>query len=132
MKIILSIAMLILALFIPTAADAFNVVQVSNGGIDLSTYFKNFVTLVGALPIAVEFIKYTVKVKGITLQIISWSIGLILSLLAWHFKLGMFENITEIWHVLLIGLLAALASNGIADIKLLRAILSLFGIDTSK
>ena len=92
---------------------------------------QSFAALAVALPLVVDFFKSKFKMQGLPLQILSWAIGIVVSFIAWFLNLGMFAGMIW-WHVLAVGIGVSLASNGIADTGLIRAILAIFGINVNK
>ena len=96
---------------------------VDTGSELFGSYFASFATLVGAVPFVTEFLRGLFKLTGgIGLQIISWLTGVALSFAGWGLGLGMFAGMNW-WHVLVIGVGASLAANGVFDTGLITSIL---------
>lgn len=97
---------------------------------DIQDYFITFSSFVLILPIVVEFIKKLLpgNVSSLAIQIISWTIGIALAMLAWFLKLGFFADIMQWWQALAVGFGASLVSNGIFDTGIITWLLSLIGV----
>ena len=96
----------------------------------LNEIFVTFAALVGAIPFVVEMVKNPIKswdpqVQKVTIQIISWITGIILTLIGYHLDLGYLADI-ELWMALIYGFGASLAANGVADTKIIEWIFSFF------
>lgn len=90
--------------------------------------FATFVGLVAAIPVVVEFFKNLFgKTKatpnGVVL-LLSWSVGIIMTMVGWYFDLGFLAGITWYW-ALAYGFGASLAANGVADTQIIQWIFSL-------
>lgn len=100
-----------------------------NPTVSLEIAFATFTGLVAAIPIIVEFLKNlfgkTSETSNTIVQILSWLTGIVVTLIGWYFKLGFLVEL-EWWMALLYGFGASLAANGVADTKLIQAIISLF------
>jgi hypothetical protein len=91
--------------------------------------FTTFATLVGIIPLIVESFKKIFKLKSKInkkiIQIFSWVIGIAICLMAWVLDLGIFASM--VWYeVLLWGIMTSLASNGVADTKVIKGLFSIF------
>jgi hypothetical protein len=92
--------------------------------------FITFSALVAVIPVVTEFIK---KLLGKTsdtnnqlVQVLAWITGIAITMFGWFFHLGFLSGL-EWWLALLYGFGASLAANGIADTKIIQAVISLFG-----
>lgn len=92
---------------------------------------QSFAALALALPLVVDFFKLKLKLQGLTLQILSWGIGVIIGFIAWWLNIGIFAGLVW-WQVLAVGVGASLAANGVADTGIIRTILSFIGINVNK
>lgn len=122
--IILSIMMLIC-----TISVFAQVVEPTETPTDYTAVFSTFAALVAFIPIVVEFIKKLFKTTSATnsliIQISSWVIGIVITMVGWYFKLGFLDGV-QWYFALLWGVAASLAANGIADTQVIKAIFSLF------
>lgn len=106
------------------AADASD----PNIGTDYGATFATFASLVAATPVVTEFIK---KILGGNLpswlnQLISWVVGVGLTMLAWGFNLGFLSDTS--WQMaLLYGFGASLCANGVFDTALVQWLISVIG-----
>ena len=94
--------------------------------VDLTSFFSTFTSLVAGILVLTEGLKrilgtykYT---PNILIQILSWSVGLILTMFGWIVNLGFLAGLPW-YHALLYGLGASLVANGVADTKLLQKII---------
>ncbi len=97
--------------------------------IDFTAFFATFGTLVAAVPIVMEFLNKlfgkTSETPNVLVQVLSWIVGLIMTMFGWFFNLGFLADIT--WqYALLYGFGVSLAANGVADTKIIQWIFSLF------
>jgi hypothetical protein len=90
--------------------------------------FETFAALVAVSPVIAEILKKTVFKSSSSLvnQIISWIVGLLVTFAVWGFGWGFLAGM-EWWLVLLYGLGASLAANGIFDTGIITGILGVFG-----
>jgi len=95
--------------------------------------FQTFGSLVLAIPIIVEFLKkyltqtggqFTDREKWVV-KIASWITGLILAFGGWLLGLGFLAGLAW-YYVLMYGVGASLAANGVASTKLIQAIFAIF------
>ncbi len=99
----------------------------------LGGMFATFGTLVLAIPVIVESLRKLLTNTGgkltqtekLVLQIASWIIGIVLAFFGWYFGLGFLTGLPW-YYVLMYGVGASLAANGVADTKLIRALFALF------
>jgi hypothetical protein len=101
--------------------------QGSDSG-ELPYHFSTFILLVAIVPIVTEALKKMLGVYKYTpdllIQILSWSVGILLALFGWWVKLGFLADL--LWYqALLYGFGASLAANGVADTKLIQKIIEL-------
>lgn len=100
---------------------------------DFSQYFETFGAFILIVPVVFELVKRLLgNAPAIIIQISSWIIGIVLAFIAWVLNLGFFAEIVEWWKILLLGLGASLAANGVFDTGLITWILDAIGIKTSK
>lgn len=96
---------------------------------DFTEFFTTFGALVAAIPVVTEFLKHLFKVNDNTpkfaIQLLSWGVGIILTMFGWWFQLGFLIGM-EWYFALLYGFGASLAANGVADTKIIQWIFSLF------
>lgn len=91
--------------------------------------FLSITALAGAIPFITEFLKSQFNItNSLTIQIVSGIVGIGLSFAGYWFQLGMFVGI-GIWGTILIGIGAALISNGVFDTGLITFILKLLGYE---
>lgn len=106
-----------------------NVLEYMVNGEEFTEVFTTFVTLVAVIPVVTEFLKNAFKVNGGTpkflIQLLSWGTGILLTMFGWWFSLGFLAGL-EWYYALLYGFGASLASNGVADTKIIQWIFSLF------
>jgi hypothetical protein len=98
---------------------------ITPAGVNLG--FGTFAALVAVIPLAVEFIKrkFLYGASSLIKQIVSWVTGILITLLAWKLNLGFLAGL-EWYVVLLYGLGASLAANGVFDTGLITGIIGLF------
>lgn len=96
---------------------------------DLNSFFTTFGALVGLIPVATHFVLKIIKKDSATpnlvVQIISWSMGLVITMFGWALQLGFLAGLTWYW-ALLYGIGASLAANGVADTKIIQGFFALF------
>jgi hypothetical protein len=100
----------------------------------LDGIFETFFALAAFIPIAFQFLRKLLlpNAGGIGVQILSWVIGLAITMGGWFLKLGFLDGLS-VWMALLYGAGACLAANGIFDTGLITAIFNaLFGLFGSK
>lgn len=90
---------------------------------NLSGYFSDIGPMVAFVLFLIEFAKTKLKIKGGLLVVISWAISIILALIGYFLKFGMFAELTII-STILHGLGIAVAANLGADIPTIKAILT--------
>jgi len=95
----------------------------------LTDAFQTFFALVAFIPLVVHFFRRLIlpNATGLTVQIFSWAIGLVVTLVGWILHLGFLDGLS-IWLALLYGAGACLAANGVFDTGLITAIFGLFGL----
>lgn len=100
---------------------------------DIMGIFATFGALVAAIPLLVEMLRKLLTQTGgkltqtekLILQIVSWVVGVALAFFGWYFNLGFLSGLTW-YYVLMYGVGASLAANGVADTKLIKALFALF------
>ena len=91
-----------------------------------SGIFETFLALVAFIPVIVQFFrKLLPSLSGLPVQIFSWAIGIVITIIGWLLHLGFLDGI-PIWQALLYGAGASLAANGIFDTGIIQAIFGLF------
>jgi hypothetical protein len=97
-------------------------------------YFASLAALAGLVVIisgyVIKLLFKEIPTK-IVKQLISWGVSLILCLIGWLLKLGIFVD-TQWWSIIAYGMAAGLVSNGIFDIKFVQVILSWLKIKNKK
>lgn len=118
-----------LILLVVVVSTALAQTPITVGADDFSSFFSTFAALVAAIPVVVHFVLKLLKkdsqTPNLVVQIVSWMTGLALTTFGWALSLGFLADISWYW-ALLYGLAASLAANGVADTKIIIAILSLF------
>lgn len=124
-RVLLMLTMLMLMPAMVLAQDG------NENPVDIAGYFSDITVLVGATVLLVDVLKNTLPniFKGLVLQIFSWVAGVALAFIGWKLNLGFLAGYTIWWHVGLVGVVMSLAANGVADLNLLRGILSALGIN---
>lgn len=95
---------------------------------DPGTYYVSLAALVGAVMTITQFLKKVVVTEGITTKLLSWGVGLALSVIGYVMKLGIFEAVEWYW-ILIYALSAGLVGNSIFDLSIIEGILSIFEKD---
>lgn len=110
----------------PVAAT---VTAAPSDGVSLTGVFATFLTLVAFIPVATQLLKKWIAPlqTGLAAQLISWLIGLAITMLGWLLHLGFLDGLLW-WQALIYGVAASLAANGIFDTGLITSILRLFGL----
>lgn len=100
--------------------------EVVTGSTDYNAIFATFGGLVAIIPLVVEGIKKLFKnAPSIVIQIVSWVIGILITMLGWWLHLGFLDGMQ--WYIALAyGVGVSLAANGVADTGLIQWIISLF------
>lgn len=108
----------VLALTVPDAA-----VEITQ---DYDTIFLSLSAIVAVIPLVVEIVKgFFPSMGGIMTQIVSWVVGVGITMFGWWQNLGFLDGIE--WYIaLLYGLGSGLAANGIADTGLIEWAIGLF------
>jgi len=90
--------------------------------------FETFFALVAFIPIAVQFLRKLIipNAVGLSVQIFSWVIGILITLTGWLLKIGFLDGLS-VWMAILYGAGACLAANGIFDTGLINMLFGLFG-----
>ena len=91
---------------------------------NLTIYFVSLSALVPLITVITDYFNKILKSFGIWKQITSWIVAILLSVLGYFLKIGIFENLTW-YYAILHGILAGFASNGFYDIKIIENILNL-------
>lgn len=94
---------------------------------DFGSVFGSFTALVAAIPVIVEIVKkFLPDLKSWATQLLSWIIGIGVTMFAWWMNLGFLSGLP--WYLALAyGFGASLSANGIADTGLVKWLISLFG-----
>lgn len=88
--------------------------------------FLSLSAIVAVIPLIVEIVKgFSPSMEGIVTQIVSWVVGVGITMFGWWQNLGFLEG-TEWYIALLYGLGSGLAANGIADTGLIEWVIGLF------
>lgn len=116
-------AMMMLPLIAFGASDSYE---------DIENPFTSFLALSAAIPLIAEVVIKLIKPpSGVWTQIVSWIIGIGVTMFGWWFSLGFLSGMLW-WHALIVGLCASLAANGIWDTGLYESILKAIGLIKSK
>lgn len=91
---------------------------------NIATYFVSLSALVPLVTLVTDYFNKMLKSSGIWKQITAWLVALLLALIGYFFKIGIFESLTW-YYALLYGILAGFASNGFYDIKIIEQILNI-------
>lgn len=113
-----TISVPVLALAAPDAA-----VEITQ---DYDTVFLSLSAIVAVIPLVVEVVKgFFPSMKGGMTQVLSWVVGIGITMFGWWQQLGFLDGIE--WYIaLLYGLGSGLAANGIADTGLIEWVIGLF------
>lgn len=114
---------LAMAMLFTTTIFAASAVQ--EDAFDFTVYFTSFSAYVLAILPLTGWIKKALGWEDQKAKILSWVVGIALPFVAWYFKLGVFADYTEIWHVAVTGVLGAFAANGVFKTVIAQAILKL-------
>lgn len=90
--------------------------------------FSTFIALVAFIPIAVQYLRsrFIPDYSGIWVQVFSWVVGIIITLIGWILNLGFLDGLS-VWLALLYGVGACLAANGIFDTGIITGLFKLVG-----
>lgn len=128
MKTIAKVLLFTMMMLLPTTMLLAQDVSGEDPG-EFENVFTTFVALVAAIPVVVEFLKKLFRVTSETpnwiVQLLSWGVGIVMTLFGWYFNLGFLESLTWYWAIIY-GFGASLAANGVADTKIIEWIFSLF------
>lgn len=93
---------------------------------DYDAVFLSLSAIVAVIPLIVEIVKgFFPSMEGIVTQIVSWVVGIGITMFGWWQHLGFLDGIE--WYIaLLYGLGSGLAANGIADTGLIEWVIGLF------
>lgn len=93
---------------------------------DYDTVFLSLSAIVAVIPLVVEIVKgFFPSMEGIVTQIVSWVVGVGITMFGWWQNLGFLDGIE--WYIaLLYGLGSGLAANGLADTGLIEWVIGLF------
>jgi len=104
-------------------------VAMAQGIIEIESYSHFFVSIGSLIPLSTFLTKVVCelipKIEGFRKQLVSWTIGIGLSLAGKYLHLGSFSDLA-IWETLLYGFLVGLGSNGFYDIPAVKKILEYF------
>lgn len=119
----LFLIMILTVLAIPLMAQT---VDASGTG---DSVFNTFATLVAIIPLIVESFKKILKINSKTnnklVLIFSWFIGIAICMTIWMLGVGIFSAM-KWYEALLWGIGTSLASNGVADTKIIKGLFSIF------
>lgn len=90
---------------------------------DIQAYFTDLAALVPLIVLVSEFVVNKAKLSGSTAQLTSWVVAEVLTFGGFFLDFGFLANIDQIWLVAVYGLAAGLVSNGVFDIKVVKALL---------
>ena len=103
------------------------VAQDGGGVSDIDWTFASFAALCAVVPFLVELIKSFVAMPSLAKQIVSWTLGLAISMVLWKLNIGFVAGV-EWWLAAIYGVGAGLVSNGIFDTGIITKIVeALFG-----
>jgi len=121
MKKIFLLGLLLITALIPAIAQ-------DGGGVSgIDWTFGSFAALCAVIPFLVEIIKSAVTLSGLAKQIVSWALGLVISMALWYFNFGFVAGVSW-WLAAIYGVGAGLVSNGIFDTGMITKIVeALFG-----
>nr|DAS18295.1 MAG TPA: holin [Caudoviricetes sp.] len=126
-KFILSLLGMMLSFMVslPVLALTAPEVAVETTG-DYDAVFLSLSAIVAVIPLIVEIVKgFFPSMEGIVTQIVSWVVGVGITMFGWWQHLGFLDGIE--WYIaLLYGLGSGLAANGIADTGLIEWVIGLF------
>lgn len=123
MKNFFKILVLFLTVFItPLALFASNAIEVL--GFDAQSYFATLSAFVALVLAATQMLKKAINIDGGYAKILSWIVSILLGFIGWYFKLGIFEDLQWYWAIIY-GIAGGLMANGIFNIGVVDAILSL-------
>ena len=93
---------------------------------DYDAVFLSLSAIVAVIPLIVEIVKgFFPSMSGGVTQIVSWVVGIGITMFGWWQHLGFLDGIE--WYIaLLYGLGSGLAANGIADTGLIEWVIGLF------
>lgn len=121
---------LILLLIAVTGISLGLLAQTTTESTTVSENYETMIATLGGFAVAVMAVVGAVKkllpsIRGIAVQITSWVVAIVLSLLLWWLNAGMFAGLS--WYIaLLYGLGGALIANGLADVGIIQWIIELF------
>lgn len=93
---------------------------------DFVSIFTTLASLVAGIPVVTQAIKKIIgkELPGWTNQLISWLVGIGVTMFGWFFDLGCLVDASW-WQALIIGFGVSLAANGVFDINFVKWILEL-------
>lgn len=96
--------------------------------VDVTSFFNTFASLVAGVILVTEALKRALDTykhtPDILIQIMSWLVGILLTMFGWLMNLGFLSSM--LWYqALLYGFGASLAANGVADTKLVQKIIDI-------
>lgn len=115
--------LVVVMLLLPTSlfAQNGNVATIFNP----AEWFITLAAFVGVVMTITEFLKvYIFKTSGFASRFLSWIVSILLALLGWILQAGIFAGLPWYW-IFLYGLSAGFIGNGIFDIGIIKAILSI-------
>lgn len=99
--------------------------------IDFQSYFVTLGTLVSGVILLVDVLKNLLKTTSTVTKVMSWVLGLAAPWIGYAVKSeGFLQGFTEWWQIAIVSVVVAAASNGIADVGILRSLVNfIFGIN---
>jgi hypothetical protein len=94
----------------------------------LSSYFVSLAAIVSLVVLVASWINGKLKTVGTMKQIVAWLVSVTLCFAGWFLGAGFLDGIS-VYMVLVYGLAAGLAANGIFDIILIQSFLKLIGLE---
>jgi len=97
--------------------------QTADGSVDLTGGFATFAALAALTTVVTEIVKKTLtSASGLAIQIMSWVIGILLTIAGWLLNLGFLNGLLW-WEMLLYAIGISLTANGIFDFSFLTGLL---------
>ena len=86
--------------------------------------YLTFASTVAAILVVTEFLKNLINTSGFTTQLVSWGTGVVIVMFGFFAQLGWLAEVELWWHAAIWALGAALASNGLFEVPIVKAFLS--------
>ena len=90
----------------------------------LTEVYLTFGSTVAAILVVTEFLKNLINTSGFTTQLVSWGTGIAIVMFGFYIELGWLAEVELWWHAAIWALGAALASNGLFEVPIVKAFLS--------